>query len=58
MDSQLHDLIIQLYDHQAIQFREVTLKTGVVSPVYVDLRVLVSYPKLLVCHVSFCVFER
>ncbi|KAI6658997.1 Uridine 5'-monophosphate synthase [Oopsacas minuta] len=43
----LNTFICKIYDIGAIQFGSFTLKSGTVSPVYVDFRLLVSYPPLM-----------
>lgn len=40
-------LILQLYDAKVIEFGDFTLRSGIKTPFYVDLRKVVSYPHIL-----------
>lgn len=45
--SDLASAVIEMYDIGAIKFEPTTLKSGLVSPYYNNLRILASYPRLL-----------
>lgn len=48
LDEKLRSFAIDLYKINAIKFGDYKTKVGLMTPVYCDLRVLVSYPKILV----------
>jgi uridine monophosphate synthetase len=50
--DQISGVINQLHDVGGLKFGDYMMKSGRRSPIYVDLRVIISHPKLMVCTSS------
>lgn len=44
----LKSVLLELYENEGLRFGKFLLKSGVIVPIYVDLRKIVSKPTLLV----------
>lgn len=55
--ASIDSLILKLHDVNGVKFGEYKLKSGLVTPIYIDLRVLVSHPALM-NQVANLIYER
>lgn len=50
--ERMEDLVIRLFEINAFRFGDFKMKVGINSPVYFDLRVMVSYPDVMVSLIN------
>lgn len=48
LQEELNKLCLQLFQIDALKFGDFVTKVGIKTPVYLDLRGIISYPKLMV----------
>lgn len=53
VDSDITKLVVRLYEINAFKFGNFKMKIGANSPVYFDLRVIVSFPDVVVSFIIF-----
>jgi uridine monophosphate synthetase len=51
--EQIKKVVNQLHDVGGLKFGDYMMKSGRRSPIYVDLRVIISHPKLMVKFLAF-----
>ena len=54
----LEELILRLFDVEGLKFGEFTMRTGEKTPVYIDMRVMWSYPDIVVSNTLYFIVNE
>jgi len=45
----IEDIVLRLHDIGSFRFGSFKLSNGMITPIYIDLRLVISHPSLMVC---------
>jgi uridine monophosphate synthetase len=53
----LPELVLRLFDVNGLKFGNFKMRTGEMTPIYIDMRVIWSYPELVVSTICYALSD-